>query len=169
MPKIKSTLGVVIPTLFCAVLLTASSLSGQAQAPLRSLDFDALEDRIRNGSDTLYVVNFWATWCGPCVRELPYLESFHEKNKGGAVKVLLVSLDFSRQLDSKLKPFLEQRALQSEVIHLDAPNANSWIDRVSPEWSGAIPATLVRRGDKEIFHEGSFSSMKEIESLVNAL
>lgn len=82
---------------------------------------------------------------------------------------MLVSLDFSRQLDSKLKPFLEQRALQSEVIHLDAPNANSWIDRVSPEWSGAIPATLVRRGDKEIFHEGSFSSMKEIESLVNAL
>lgn len=134
---------------------------------IKSVTFDQLEQRFRSGGDTLYVVNFWATWCKPCVAELPYLEAYQSTNEGKKIKVLLVSVDFERHVDTKLIPFVEKNAIQCEVVHLDAPKANEWIDRVSPEWSGAIPATIARKGNREYFHEGSFPDIKGVEKFVN--
>jgi len=94
-------------------------------------------------NDTTYVINFWATWCAPCVKELPYFEKLNQKYTDKKVKVILVSQDFSKQLEKKLKPFLEKNKLQSEVLVLIDPDANSWIDKVNPAWSGAIPATVI--------------------------
>jgi thiol-disulfide isomerase/thioredoxin len=134
---------------------------------IKHVTFDQLERRFRSGGDTVYVVNFWATWCKPCVAELPYLEAYQSANEGKKVKVLLVSVDFERHVDTKLIPFVEKNAIQCEVVHLDAPKANDWIDRVSPEWSGAIPATIARKGTREYFHEGSFPDIKGVEKFVN--
>lgn len=155
-----------------SIAILASVVQGvaplRAQAPT-SMDFDALESRFRSGSDTLYLVNFWATWCKPCVEELPFLEKFHEMHEGQPVKVLLVSLDFSKHIDTKLIPFLKERQLKSEVVHLNELKPNAWIDRVNPAWSGAIPASVVRKGEVEYFHEGSFPDMESLESFVKQI
>lgn len=162
---------ILVKLLFSLTLagLVFTTAFTQKEKDFRTYDFEGLEQRFRNGNDTLYVVNFWATWCKPCVEELPYLEAFHEKYKSDKVKVLLVSLDFKKHVDSKLIPFLEKHKLKAEVVHLDDPKAHIWIDLVDPSWSGAIPATIARKGKNENFHEGSFPDMKSIEAFVNVL
>ncbi len=111
--------------------------------------FDDLNPRLSVQNDTTYVINFWATWCKPCVQELPYFEQLHTAYNGKKVKVILVSLDFSRQLESKLLPFVQERQLKPEVIALIDSDYNAWIDRISPDWSGAIPVTIVRKGQQK--------------------
>jgi thiol-disulfide isomerase/thioredoxin len=116
-----------------------------------------LLDRLRN-PDTLYVVNFWATWCKPCVKELPSFDSLQHSNEGKAIRVLLVSLDFAEDLHKRLVPFLRDRAVKSECLLLDEPDGNTFINAIHPGWSGAIPATLVRKGDITIFEERSLNA-----------
>ncbi|MFK7984013.1 MAG: TlpA disulfide reductase family protein [Saprospiraceae bacterium] len=128
--------------------------------------FEDLAPILAQQNDTIYVINFWATWCAPCVKELPYFEAVTEKYADQKVKVILVSLDFSKQLETKLKPFLKENNLQSEVLVLIDPDANSWVDKVNPAWSGAIPATIVYQGAKNKFYEKSFESLAELEEVV---
>lgn len=103
---------------------------------------DQLLNRIHNNSDTVYVVNFWATWCKPCVAELPAFEQLSEEHRDLPVKVLLVSLDFKEDMHTKLMPFLKRNSYTCEVVLLDESNGNVFINQVSEKWSGAIPATL---------------------------
>ena len=105
--------------------------------------FPELQKRLARPTDTTYVVNFWATWCGPCVKELPNFEQLRAANVGNKVKVLLVSLDYASQLEKKVKPFVKQRGLKSEVLLLNEPDPNDWIDKVDAKWSGALPFTLI--------------------------
>lgn len=130
-------------------------------------DFKTFEPLLHINNDTTYIVNFWATWCKPCVAELPYFEQLHETYKNEKVKVLLVSLDFSTQIEKKLIPFMEKRQLKSEVVVLDDPDANGWIDKVDPKWSGAIPATIIFKGDKRGFFEQSFENYEDLVSVMN--
>lgn len=102
-----------------------------------------LEKRLQNKSDTTYIVNFWATWCAPCVKELPDFDSISKTHAGDKVKVLLVTMDFKEDMDSKLKPFLLKKQLVSEVLLMDESNGNYFIPRISDKWTGALPATLI--------------------------
>ncbi len=109
-----------------------------------------LENRIKNSSDTTYVVNFWATWCVPCVKELPSFDSINATFYKSKVKVILVSLDFKEDLKTKLLPFLNSKKIRSEVMLLDETDANYFIPIISETWSGAIPATLIINNEKGI-------------------
>lgn len=95
--------------------------------------------------DTVYVLNFWATWCAPCVAELPHFEKLTTEYAQKPVRVVLISTDFRRDVDRRLKPFVERHALKSHVVFLDEKTPNDWIDLISSDWSGAIPATFVVR------------------------
>lgn len=128
--------------------------------------FEDLAPIFAQQNDTTYIINFWATWCAPCVKELPYFEALTEKYATQKVKVILISLDFSKQLETKLKPFLKENKLQSEVLVLIDPDANSWVDKVNPAWSGAIPATIVYKGDTNKFYEKSFENLIELEEIM---
>ena len=130
------------------------------------VDFAGLQEYLDQYSDKTVVINFWATWCAPCVKELPYFEEVTAHYKEDDVVVVLVSLDFIKQMDKKLIPFLDKHQLKSKVVLLNAPDANAWIDKVSPEWSGAIPATVVRKGAESTFYEGSFDSFEEINNII---
>jgi thiol-disulfide isomerase/thioredoxin len=92
-------------------------------------------------SDTVYVVNFWATWCKPCVEELPGFDSLATKTAGLPVKVLLVCLNFREEISAKVNPFLKSKGIKAECVLLDEVNGNDFVDKISPAWSGAIPAT----------------------------
>jgi thiol-disulfide isomerase/thioredoxin len=107
------------------------------------LKFPDLQQRLARASDTTYVVNFWATWCGPCVQEMPALEKVRAAQTGKKVKFLLVSLDYLSQLDKKVKPFIQKRGLKSEVLLLDETDPNTWLQKVDRQWSGSIPFTLI--------------------------
>ncbi len=105
--------------------------------------------------DTVYVINFWATWCAPCVAELPAFEKIQQQYAGQKVQVILVSTDFKKDLETRVKPFVLEKNLHSRVAFMNETNPNNWIDLVHGDWSGLIPATLLV-GPKhfEYFFEG---------------
>lgn len=132
-------------------------------------NFADLEPLFNKQTDTTYVINFWATWCKPCVEELPYFEQLHDAHKNDKLKVILVSLDFPKHLESKLLPFVEKYQLKSDVIALTDIDFNSWIDKVSPEWSGAIPVTMVYNAREKKFINEQFADFKELNTIVQSL
>ena len=135
---------------------------------LEVYNFAALQPLLEKDNDTTYVVNFWATWCAPCVKELPHFDRLQAHFADGKLQVILVSLDFRKHIATGLIPFILKNKVRSRVVVLDDPDANAWIDRVSPEWGGAIPATLIYRGSKREFYDKSFT-YEELESAATHL
>lgn len=132
---------------------------------LEVYDYDGLEPLINQKDDKVHVVNFWATWCGPCIKELPYFEAVNEKYKNENVEVLLVSLDFPSKYDSALKPYIKKNNIKCKVVALDDTDQNKWIPAIHENWSGAIPATIIYKGNKRLFYERSFTQ-EELETEV---
>lgn len=146
---------------FGLILLVGCEQKRENSIP--QMDFESFEPVLHRNNDTVYVINFWATWCKPCIQELPYFEKLNREYSHTKVKVILVSLDFPDKLESLIIPFVKGNNINSQVIHLTDVNANKWIDRVNPDWSGAIPATIVYKGKEKEFIEGSLT----FEELIN--
>ena len=153
----KYILCLIFPLLFSHVIL--------AQNVAVFDKYENLENSILSDKNTIYVVNFWATWCSPCVKELPHFEKLNSENKN--IKVLLISLDFKNQFESKLLPFLKKKSIDSEVVLLTDKDYNTWLPVVDKDWSGAIPATLIIKNGKKFFVEKIFSSYEELSEYVN--
>lgn len=167
-------------TILGAVCLLASCERKKNEAPppkpmkvyskdgvtVNGYDFNGLDYFLKKDNDTTYVVNFWATWCVPCVEELPYFEKLNAEHKSDKVKVLLVSLDMHKMVESKLLPFIKEKQLGSEVLLLRDPDQNIWLPKVDPSWSGALPATIIYKSDKRKFFEKSFT-YEELEKEIN--
>lgn len=132
--------------------------------------FDDLENEILNvENDTTYIINFWATWCGPCVKELPYFEKLNDVYRSQKLKVVLVSLDFEKHIDRKLLPFLNKKNILSDVVVLLDPKESKWIDKVDPSWSGAIPITIIKKKNERKFYERVFHNVGELEEIINPI
>ena len=116
--------------LFLILFVLTLNTSAIAQDLVVFEKYDALEKELFKENDTLYVVNFWATWCAPCVKELPYFETFSNENSTQKVKVILVSLDFEKQKESKLIPFLKKKKITSNVVLLLEKDYNNWLPKV---------------------------------------
>ncbi|MEO1050250.1 MAG: TlpA disulfide reductase family protein [Bacteroidota bacterium] len=131
---------VLITILFCSTICVTCLAQ---DAPV--VKFEALDKIINEKTDHIKVINFWATWCAPCIKELPYFEALDESFDKNEVKVTLVSLDFADQQE-RVKKFMTRKSIESKVIILDEIDYNSWIDKVEKSWTGAIPATLIIDG-----------------------
>jgi thiol-disulfide isomerase/thioredoxin len=126
-------------------------------------DFENFKPFLNQKDDQIHVLNFWATWCVPCVAELPYFEELGAAHP--EIEIILVSLDFPKKIKENLIPFIQKNTLMSEVVLLDEPDGNKWIPQVDPNWSGAIPATIIYKNDKSKFYEQSFNFV-ELEEAV---
>tara|TARA_R110002050_G_scaffold101449_8_gene209688 strand:- start:152 stop:697 length:546 start_codon:yes stop_codon:yes gene_type:complete len=135
----------------------AKEALSKSDIELEVYDFEGFKKFLSKKDDTIYVINFWATWCAPCIKELPYFEKLNEQYKDKNVEVILVSLDFPHLYESKLKPFIVNKKIKSKVIALDDVDMNTWIPQVDETWSGSIPATFIYKNDNKKFFEQSFT------------
>ena len=154
---IKSTLSII-----AIVCLFSLGLSQEVEV----MKFDDLEKIMNEKHAKVKILNFWATFCRPCVVEMPFFEEAAIKFEKD-IDLIFVSLDFAENVENKVKPFLTKKNIHSRVILLDDIDYNSWIDKVSPSWSGAIPATLIidKTGEKFFFEQ--IFEKEELESLIN--
>lgn len=153
-----------IKLLFFTLILLFNSKIIIAQVKLLSLN--QLEERIELGKDTVFVVNFWATWCGPCVKEIPNFDKLNNIYREAPLKVILVSLDFKSRLQKVVIPFIKKNHIKLEVYLLDEKSEQDYIDRISKNWAGSLPATLVFNKQKGIrrFFEQEFT-WEELEKV----
>ncbi|MDX1629313.1 MAG: TlpA disulfide reductase family protein, partial [Fulvivirga sp.] len=140
---------------FFICLAGAMALSASAQNQAEIIKYAQLDQLINENSNQIRIFNFWATWCAPCIKELPYFEALPGQMNGRNIDVKLISVDFIEEL-AKVNKFIERKNLTSEVLLLDEPDGNTWIDKVNKNWSGAIPATYIvdLQTGREKFIEG---------------
>jgi thiol-disulfide isomerase/thioredoxin len=151
-----------------ALTLLLTAFTAQAQKA-EIIKLGQLQELLKAKSDHIQVINFWATWCPPCVKELPLFEKLGQDRTD--VKVTLVSMDLDLDPNpDKVHKFVARKNIQSKVLILDAKDPNSYIEQIDKNWSGALPATIIINGKtgqrkfvgKEL-HEG------ELEKLIAEL
>lgn len=131
----------ILPIIFFLTFFTGNSVFTDRK--IEVIKFEQLEELINQESEGVKIINFWATWCKPCIKELPYFEALEKEIDGIPIKVYLISMDFPEEVDKKVKAFVERRNIESEVKLLDETDFNAFIDKVDARWSGAIPATII--------------------------
>lgn len=152
---------------FLSILLFFIFVQSTVAQEVLVLDtFTDFEKSILKNDENVYVINFWATWCAPCIKELPYFQQLHLDNK--KVKVILVSLDSKSDIDKKLKPFILKKKLTAQVIALTDKDYNSWLEKIDKDWSGSIPATLLLSGNRKLFAEREFENLAELNDYINS-
>lgn len=144
------------------LLLVAFTANSQKSEVVK---LDQLQTFIQAKTDHIKVINFWATWCAPCIKELPLFEKLGQDRSD--VQVTLVSMDLDLDPNpEKVHKFVARKKLQSKVLILDAKDPNSYIDQIDKNWSGALPATIIINGKtgqrkfvgKEL-HEGELEKL----------
>jgi len=148
---------------YFALFLLSLCLTG---TKIRVLSFEQMEKETQKNNDTLYVVNFWATWCRPCVGELPYFLESAKKNSDQKVKFVFASINSVKEMETVQK-FRDTKNITQDLFILNAGNPNVWLDKVDKSWDGSIPATVMYKNNKKVFfREGEFTQT-EIDSIIN--
>lgn len=152
-----------------SIILFFSGLSVILAQEIRKISKAELTGILNNESDKLHVINFWATWCAPCVKELPDFQKVVNESDGTKVDFLFVSLDFPSDAEKKLIPFLKKNGYTFQVVLMTEIDYNSWIDEVDAGWQGSIPATLFFNRAREIhrFVDEPMEKLK-IEDLIQS-
>lgn len=104
----------------------------------------------KKDNDTLYVTNFFATWCGPCMREIPHFKDKMAELKSQPVKFTFVGLDAREDWPTKVKAFAEENHLSDNIVLVDGEKLTlDFFPANFKQWDGgSIPFTFMRKGDK---------------------
>ncbi len=132
--------------------------------PIKVVKWSDVEKTLNQHSDTVTVINFWATWCKPCVEELPSFIQLEEKLKNQAIRFFFISLNFKSELN-RVKNYLNKQPLPGTVWLLDEPDYNSWINKVDSSWGGSLPATVIVSSQGRSFIEKELSYI-ELQNLI---
>lgn len=146
----------IITLLTSVLLIVAQAQEKSADSFKGVVKYEALEKITEKRDDVLYVVNFWATWCGPCVREIPdFMEVNNQLSSRADFRMILVSVDDKDNLKSEVLPFLKDNKITADVYLLDdTKRMNYWMPKVDKGWTGSIPATVFyKNGEKLRFVE----------------
>jgi thiol-disulfide isomerase/thioredoxin len=136
------------------VFLFTGVISAEAQT-VPSWKVTKLQEYIA-ASDSVLVINFWATFCKPCIEEIPYFESTVNKYKAQKVKMLLVSLDLKDEYPNSIRSFVAKNRYASKIVWLNETNADYFCPKVDKKWSGGIPSTLIvntKTGYRKFFED----------------
>ena len=145
-------------------LIAGKIVSGQE---IEDKDFDSFYRENVSNSKGLLIVNFWATWCKPCIQELPEFEKLNSELKSNELRVCLVNLDFNSKFKTSAVEFVKNKKIRSKVLHINNSDPDRWINKVDSSWSGAIPATVIYKDGKKIFFREGEITYNELTAIIN--
>lgn len=121
--------------LLLTVLLSLAGFGQEAQK-IKITDLE----KIVSESQGPLIVNFWATFCKPCMEEIPHFQKMQSKYEKEGLRMVFVSLDLQDDYPKKVNAFIKKKKMST--YFLDETNADYFCPKVDEKWSGAIPATL---------------------------
>lgn len=155
--------------------LSEADLKKIAQAKGKTVEmvtFDQLSKVLNNTGDELIVCNFWATWCKPCIEEMPFFDRLQDEFEEDDVRVIFVSIDKPEDKE-KVTTFVRQKQVRSEVMQINEANSKlkSWFPTIKQNWTGDLPATIFLQtdGDVRTFYSGAFESYEELRATLYPL
>jgi thiol-disulfide isomerase/thioredoxin len=119
-------------------LFFAATISAQEIKRIKVTD---LEKTIKE-SKTPLIVNFWATFCVPCIEEIPYFQELAQQYKSKDVSLVFVSLDLREAYPSKIIAMAKRLNLIFPVAWLDETNADYFCPKIDTSWTGGMPSSL---------------------------
>lgn len=102
---------------------------------------DALVEYAQKADHPL-IINMWATWCAPCVEEIPWFNKILKHQADTSIELILVSLDFEDKYETAIAKFLEKNPTNATLYWLDETKADYFCPLLDKNWSGNIPVTL---------------------------
>ncbi len=159
---------------FFAALFTIAGYFAAAQDKIAALKITELESYMAQYKDDVMVVNFWATFCKPCIAEIPDFIKVTDSLASQNVKLILVSLDMPSAYPNELTDFVKFKGYKTKIVWLNETDADYFCNRIDKSWSGAIPATLIinnKTGFKKFYEEEMSGEKlkKEIEVALKSL
>jgi thiol-disulfide isomerase/thioredoxin len=158
--KIKTAF-LLLPVFFLCTAVNAQSIKKWKYAEL---------EQYINQSKTPIVINFWATFCKPCVDEIPYFQKLVKQYSNKNVKLLLASIDFPEYFPAKIEAFAKKNGFTAEIVWIDEDDPGQFCPKIDANWSGVLPATLFinRKKNYRNFHSQQLSETElktELEKL----
>ncbi len=144
-----------------AVILALAAINGYSQdiKPLENTnDLEAIKDGAKG---SVLLVNFWASWCKPCVSEFPELVKLYKNYKDKGFQLVFISLDDATDIDKAVKPFLEKQGVDFTTYYNKFAKPEDLIDYIDKNWQGAIPSTYIY--DKSGTMQAGFLGTKNYE------
>ena len=149
--KLRRPSAVAIPVLVVALLAGCSGIvpgGKTAPAPV-PVTVEQIRALTKDPAVKVVLVNVWASWCWPCREELPAIVKLQHAMAGDGLRVILVSADFDVPMD-KLTSFLTSQGVDF-ATYQKTEKDQQFMKAMSPDWSGAIPATFVYTSNGELF------------------
>ena len=153
-----------------AVLALVFMGYGCTAQQVKRININELQAYIQKSEKPL-VVNFWATFCKPCMEEIPYFQHTIRSQYKGEIELLLVSLDVRADYPQKISSIAAQKNISAHIAWLNETDADYFCPKIDQKWLGAIPCTLMVNNKKKYrkFYDDQLSPVqldKELKALV---
>lgn len=149
-------LGVVLLVLFGAQLgvrSLAQDNTSNNRLEFTILDVEGVKRLFDEAKGKVVVINFWATWCPPCVEEMPELAKFYKDYADRGVTFLSFSADHPTTIDEAVRPFVQKHKLPFPVYILDIPNPDDLARALDmADWNGGLPGTFIYDSERKLIH-----------------
>ena len=147
--------------LFLIICFVDTNVAAQE---VKIIHFEDLQKMSHPHDDTTYIINFFASWCVPCVKEMPILLDFEKSHSNQKIKLIFVSIDFKSNYKETLLPLLQKLNIKKNIFLLQESNESKWIQMIDAQWSGDLPATLIVNAKKKqcnFYHQSIDTSILE--------
>ena len=118
-----------------------TGIAKEQTAGVEKIKVTDLESYIAH-SDHPLIVNFWATFCVPCVNEIPYFQDTVRQYKDQKVELLLISLDLPAWYPARIADFAKKSNFTARIWWLNETDADYFCPKIDPRWTGGIPSSL---------------------------
>lgn len=154
----------VFPLLIVILIISCKPKETDKNVTIEILDaFEELQAIIDSNADNVLVLNFWSTYCPPCIKEMPHFNQLKMEYQNRNIRILLISLDDVLQLDARIYPFVNKYNIEQEVMVLKDQNYTKWTEKIDKSWYGALPATLIIKGKNRNFRFGSYETYNDLK------